>query len=237
MARKHELLTLEEVVSELKRTADPARKEGMAKVGIAPDRAFGTPVPDIRALGRRIGKDHELAHRLWKTGIREPMILAGIIDDPHLVTEGQMDEWVADLYDWEVCDQCIMNLFEDVPFSLDKALEWAKADREYVKRAGFVLMARLSQARKDLPDEHFLTYFPLIKEGAKDERRTVMMAVSWALRQIGKRSLYLNGEAVKAGQSMAHMEGKGPKWVSSDALKELKSDAVVGRLKLKEAPR
>ncbi|WP_456398965.1 DNA alkylation repair protein, partial [Palaeococcus sp. (in: euryarchaeotes)] len=61
-------------------------------------------------------------------------------------------------------------------------------EEEFVKRAGFALMAKLAISDKKANDEKFEKFFPYILEGAKDERNYVKKAVSWALRQIGKRN-------------------------------------------------
>ena len=63
---------------------------------------------------------------------------------------------------------------------------------EFVKRAGFVLMAALAVHDKKAPDGRFREFLPLIEREAVDERNFVKKAVNWALRQIGKRNRALN---------------------------------------------
>jgi len=65
---------------------------------------------------------------------------------------------------------------------------WARAKPEFVRRAGFVLMAGLAVKSKDAPDAAFEAFLPLIMEAATDERNMVEKAVNWALRAIGKRN-------------------------------------------------
>jgi 3-methyladenine DNA glycosylase AlkD len=156
-------MTVEEVMSELRRLGAPQRVAAL-KRSAAASPAFGVSLPELRALAKRIGHDHELALALWQTPVREARILASLIDERERVTEKQMDRWAEAFDSWEICDQCCQNLFAHTAFAPAKTVEWTQRPEEFVKRAGFVLAA------------------------ADDERLYVRKGASWALRQIGKRS-------------------------------------------------
>lgn len=81
----------DDILAWLKSLANPKAVEGMARYGIATERAYGVSIPDLRKIAREVGKDHGLAQRLWEAGIRETRILASMIDDREMVTEGQME--------------------------------------------------------------------------------------------------------------------------------------------------
>ena len=180
------------VVSELRAVADPSRLPGMARVGINVDRALGVSIPDLRKLGRRLGPDHTLALDLWPTGIHEARILASMVDDTARVTRDQMEEWVLDFDSWDLCDQVTGNLFDLTPFATSVARAWTKRPEEFVKRAGFALIAAHAVHDRTAPDRTFTAWFPAIRRGATDDRNYVKKAVSWALRQIGKRNHAVN---------------------------------------------
>ena len=223
-----------EVLKRLEDLSDPEAVEGMARFGIRPDKAFGVSIPELRKLAKEIGTDHRLALRLWAAGYRETRILASMIDDPALVAEEQAGSWVRDFTYWEICDQCCMNLLEDTGFAYRKCVEWAASREEFVKRASFVLMARLAVSDKKADDDEFLKFLPLIKREASDERNFVRKAVNWALRQIGKRSLKLNGSAIKTAREVQAIDSRSAKWIASDALRELESEPVQERLRRKK---
>ena len=218
------------VVRTLKRTGDPARLEGMARYGIDTSHAVGVSVTELRRIARGLGHDHELAAALWATGVHEARILASLVDEPARVTPAQMEAWVADLDSWDVCDGVCGNLFDRTPFALDKAVEWSGREREFERRAGFALMAWAAVHRKDLPDASFAALLPLIRERSTDDRNYVKKAVSWALRQIGKRSPALHAEAIRTAEEIERMEARSSRWIARDALRELRSDAVRARL-------
>lgn len=209
------------------------RVEGMARYGIRTDHAVGVTVTELRRLVRRLRPDHELAAALWTSGLHEARILASLVDDPALVTEAQMDAWVSALDSWDVCDAVCGNLFDRTPFALDKAVEWAGREPEFERRAGFALMAWASVHRKDLSDRTFASLLPTIRASSTDDRTYVRKAVSWALRQIGKRSPGLNAKAIRTAKQIGRIDARASRWVSRDVLRELQSDAVQERLTLR----
>jgi len=210
---------------------DPKAVEGMARFGIQSSNSFGVSVPKLRTLAREVGRDHLLALKLWETGLHDARLLATMVDIPEEVTVDQMDKWVRDFDSWDVVDGSCGNLFDKTPFAVSKAKEWCKRDEEFVKRAGFVLMAELAVHDKEAKDKVFLDFLPLIIGGASDRRNFVKKAVNWALRQIGKRNLRLNKAAISTALKIQKMESGAAKWVASDALRELKSSQVLKRLR------
>jgi 3-methyladenine DNA glycosylase AlkD len=220
-----------EIVRTLERMGDPERRDGMARYGIDTSRAVGVSVTELRRLARGVGHDHELAAALWGSGVHEARILASLVDEPARVTPAQMDAWVTDLDSWDVCDAVCGNLFDRTPFALNKAVEWSAREPEFERRAGFALMAWAAVHRKDLPDAAFGSLLPLIRERSTDDRNYVKKAVSWALRQIGKRSAGLNTNAIRTAAQIERIDAPSSRWIARDALRELRSDAVQARLR------
>jgi len=224
---------VEEIVDKLKSLSDPKAVEGMAKFGITPKNAYGVSIPDLRKLAKKIGKNHNLALQLWGIDTRETRILASMIDEPDLVTEEQMESWVKEFDYWEICDQVCMNLFAYTKFAYGKALEWSKRKEEFVKRAGFALIAWLAFKDKKADDAKFEEFLMAIKEESTDDRTYVKKAVNWALRQIGKRNLNLNKKAIEVAREIQKKGSKTARWIARDALRELTSKKVQERLKKK----
>jgi 3-methyladenine DNA glycosylase AlkD len=222
--------TFEQVMETLHSLAKPENLEGMARFGIAGDKRLGISMPELRKLGRSIGKDHEMALRLWATGIQDAMILAALVDDPMKVTEEQADSWVTDIHSWDVCDQLCLNLFDRIGFTDKKIWEWSEREEEFVRRAAFAMIACIAWHDKKAPDKEMIKYFPVIKKGAADDRNYVKKAVSWALRHIGKRNLSLNREAIELARQIKEMDSKAARWIASDVIRELESEAVKKRL-------
>lgn len=220
----------QEVVERLVSKANPANVEGMARYGINPHNTLGVSMPVLRDMAREIKRNHPLAVELWETGIHEARILAGLVAEPGQVDEQLMERWAHDFDSWDVCDQVCSNLFDKTPFAYAKAVEWSTRQAEFVKRAGFVLMAALAVHDKKAPDSTFEPFFTSILEAATDERNFVKKAVNWALRGLGKRSPALNALAIETAHQIARLDSKAARWVAADALRELTGEKVQSRL-------
>lgn len=221
----------EDVIAKLKSMGRKKNVAGMARFGISSEGTLGISVAALRPLAKKIGQDHTLALMLWRSGIHEARILAALIDDPKEVSEAQMEAWVAGFDSWDVCDQVCSHLFDKTVFAYDKAIEWAEDPHEFIRRAGFVLMCALAVHDKKANDSRFELFYPIIKRHAPDGRNYVKKAVSWAIRQIGKRSKKLNRSAVALAKEIKKMDSTAARWVANDALRELTSEKTRSRLK------
>ena len=217
---------LDLIIKELKKKANQKNVEGMARFGINSENTLGVPVYVLREMAKSYRNNHELAQLLWKSKIHEARLLAGFIDDSNKVTQKQMEDWVVDFNSWDVCDQVVSNLFDKTPWAYEKAFEWSKRDEEFVKRAGFVMIAALAVHDKSANNEKLIKFFPIIKREAKDERNFVRKAVNWALRQIGKRNHELNLRAIQLAEEILEIDSKSAKWIARDALRELKGKFI-----------
>jgi len=233
----------EEILARLRERADRDNVAGMARYGINTTGTLGVPVPVVRAMAKDIravaGRSpaglesrHELAGSLWDSGVHEARLLAAFVDVPKLVDRDQAESWVRDFDSWDVCDQVCSNLFDKTAFARDLPFEWSVRSEEFVRRAGFVMMAALAVHDKQAPDELFVRMIAVIEEHAADERNFVKKAVNWALRQIGKRNAELHAAATDVSRRLADSQDRTARWVGRNAFAELSSEKVRQRLGL-----
>jgi 3-methyladenine DNA glycosylase AlkD len=214
----------------LERRGTARNRDGMARYGIRSAKAFGVSMATMRPLVKKLGRNHELAVALWDSGWLEARVLAGFIADPTRVSPAVMDRWCRQFDNWAVCDSTCIHLFSRTPHAWKKAAAWSRRRDEFVKRAGFALLAALAVHDKKAPDEPFRRGLKLIEAAAADDRNFVKKAVNWALRQIGKRNAPLNTRAVAVARRLAASPDPAPRWIGKDALRELTSAAVASRL-------
>ena len=224
----------EEVIKELRSLGDPENVKGMARYGINPKNNLGVSIYKLRPIAKEIGKDHDLALKLWASGIHDARLLACFIDDPSKVTGKQMNSWAKDFDSWDICDQACTSLFDLTPLAREKIFEWAEREEEFIKRGAFSLIAGLSVHDKKASDKEFEQFSLLIKKHSTDERNYVKKAVNWALRNIGKRNLILNKKMIKLAEEILKIDSKTARWIAKDALKELTSEKVQKRLEKKK---
>lgn len=228
----------EEIIKRLESLGSPDNVAGMARYGIVTKKAFGVSAPDLKQLAKEAKKQtkdrHALAVELWKTGIHDARAVAYLIDDPKQVTEKQMEAWVKDFDNWAICDSCCGTLFDKTPFAYKKAFEWSERSEEFIKRAGIALMAWLAVHDKKADDEKIAAFLPVLERYSDDDRNFIKKAVNWSLRQIGKRNLNLNKLAVECAERIKLQNTKSARWIAADALRELKSEKVIERLRNKK---
>jgi 3-methyladenine DNA glycosylase AlkD len=225
----------ENLLAELRKLGEKRNVEGMAHFGIVAKNVYGVSKPKMDELAKRIGRDHELALELWGSGVHDARILAGMIDEPRKVTVAQMNRWVLDFDNWDVCDGTCCHLFVFADAAWDRAVEWTKRKAEFQKRAGFALIAYLAYRDKTAKDDQYKKMLPILLREAHDDRNFVRKAVNWALRNIGKRNLQLNRAAIGTAQKMKRMDSRAARWIAADALRELEGEAVQARLRRKKA--
>ncbi len=226
----------DKIIQKLKSLANQENLNGMARYGINPHNNLGISIYQLRSLAKEIGTNHTLALKLWDSGIHDARLLACFIDDPQKVTRDQMDTWAKDFDSWDICDQACTSLFDLSPYAVEKVHQWAREEKEFVKRAAFCLIAGLAVHNKKANDRMFEDLLPLLITHAVDDRNYVKKAVNWVLRNIGKRNLFLNKKALIVAYEIQKINTRSARWITSDAIRELKKEKVQQRLgsKMKE---
>jgi 3-methyladenine DNA glycosylase AlkD len=221
---------VETALTWLKRHSSKRTRDAMAGYAIPSNHAFGVSMGDMKALAKRIGRNHELAAALWDTGWYEARTLASLIDEPARVTPAQMDRWCKDFDNWAICDTACFALFDRTPYAWAKVTEWSRRRDEFGKRAAFALLWGLTVHDKQADNEPFVEGLRLIEDAAGDERHFVKKSVNMALRAIGKRNPALNAAATAVARRLADSAERTPRWIGKDALRELTSASVTRRV-------
>jgi 3-methyladenine DNA glycosylase AlkD len=223
-------MTINEIIRKLESLGSAKNVAGMARFGIVTTKAFGISAPVLKQFAREVKKQtedrHALALELWETGIYDARVIAFLIEDPKRVTKKQMDTWARDFDNWATVDGACGYLFCRTPFAYEKAVEWSDEKPEFIKRAGFSLMAYLAVHDRKAEDKKVAAFLPIIEKYSNDDRNFVKKAVNWALRQIGKRNPNLNRLAIETAERIKQQGSKSARWIASDALRELTSEKI-----------
>ena len=214
-----------------RRGSKRVRDDMLSRYGITAPKAYGVPVGAIQQLGKRLGKDHELAAALWATEWYEARMLCAFVDQPDRVTSVQMDRWARDFNNWGICDTICFHLFDRTPLAWKKVGPWSRRREEFVKRAAFALLAGLALHDKKADDQPFLAALPLIERAAPDERNFVKKGVSWALRVMGRRNPVLNGACLETARRLVESDQPAARWIGREAVKELTGSVVRRKLR------
>ena len=111
----------------------------MARFGINTEKAFGVSMAAAAARPRRssatTSSPRALGDRLHEARFlpRSSTIRSG--------DAKQMDAWAADFNSWDLFDQALRTVLSTPTPGAEKVAEWAKDEREFVRRAAFATIA------------------------------------------------------------------------------------------------
>ncbi len=199
-------------------------------------KSYGIGLTKLRKLGKEIGKDHDLALKLWNSDVYDAKVIALVIDDPKKITREQAETQVEQLGKCgltHVFSSCGAALAK-TPFTVELADNWIQSKDKVRNCCGYGLLYEVSKiTTKKAPEEkYFLDHIKRIKESWKDQSTSVLMSMAGALMGIGKRSKKLNAAALKVVRKIGPIKFDGPDGNCDpfDAEKHLTSDYIKKKL-------
>ena len=222
-----------EVKIELKAQASEKYKANVVKMGIPEEYSIGVSTSVIRALAKKIGKSNELAFELWNTCYHEARLLAVLLFNSKEISSANIEKLMKEVISWDLCDHLCKNLIIKRKDYDDFIMKWINSTHIYEKRASFTLMASSVIHDKKISNNRIDTYLKLIYENSDNEHEHIKKAVSWALREIGKKDFDYNEKALLVAHELIENCNKTQIWIGKDAKKELENLVQVeGRKRL-----
>lgn len=216
-------MTSKEIIKELQSLSCEKYKANVVKMGIPEKSCIGVSTGEVRNIAKKVGKSNELAFELWGTGYHEARLLAVLVFDKKSVTCSDVEKLMSEVISWDLCDHLCKNLIAKMKGYEEFIYKWIDSPHIYEKRAAFTLIATSAVHDKKISNETLDTYLKLISENSQTEHEHVKKAVSWALREIGKRDFEYNEKALLAAHDLMENGSKTQKWIAKDAIKELES--------------
>ncbi|WP_422929169.1 DNA alkylation repair protein [Singulisphaera sp. PoT] len=98
----------------------------------------------LRALGKAIKTDHDLALGLWETGRTDARLLATMAMAPDRLTAAEAESLLASTDDVQILDELTYKVIAESPSADELCRKWLASDRDLTGRAGWnLLVARL----------------------------------------------------------------------------------------------
>lgn len=231
-------MTKTEVLDLLKENRDARGEANWKAMG---DRAggltsFGIGLTKLRAIAKQVGRDHDLALKLWNERNHDAKVVGLLIDDPKQLTRDQIEHQVAGAGPGmlsHVLSSCDATLPKS-PIAFEIAKGWM-ASKDPVRRScGYGLVYELAKNTKDkrLTDEFFLGCVAKIGKTIAKEENRVRIGMGGALLSIGKRNKTLNAAAIEVAEAIGpiHFSDGDKKCEPMDVLKHLTSDYLRKKL-------
>lgn len=224
-------MTCDEIIKELKSNASEKYKANVVKMGIPAEYSIGVSTAVVRAIAKKAGKSNELARELWNSGYHEAKLLAVLVYDKKTISYGEIEKLICDVQSWDLCEHLCKNLIVKLKSYDEFISNWIRSTHTYKKRAAFTLIASSVVHNKTITNDTLDDYLRIIQEYSDSEH--VRKAISWALREIGKKDFAYNEKAILLAYELKESGNKNKIWIAKDALKELETLVKVegrGRL-------
>jgi hypothetical protein len=199
-------------------------------------RSYGIGLTRLRELAKQVGRNRELALRLWETDVYEARVISLLIDDPKAITreqaEAQVDEVGAGLLT-HVFSSCGASLAK-APFVVELIDDWTASDDAHRRSCGYGLLYEISKltGKKAPEDAYFLEHIQRIDERIRRESSGTRLAMASALMGIGKRNAILNAAALRVARKVGPIEFESPsgRCEPFDVVKHLTTDRLKEKL-------
>ena len=226
-------MTCDEIIEELKVNASEKYKANVVKMGIPEEYSTGVSTAVVRAIAKKTGKSNELAKELWNSGYHEAKLLSVLVFDKKTISHDEIEKIICDVQSWDLCDHLCKNLIIKLKSYDEFISNWITSTHTYKKRAAFTLIASSVVHNKTITNDTLDDYLRIVQEYSDSEHEHVRKAISWALREIGKKDFTYNEKAILLAHELKESGNKNKMWIAKDALKELETLVKVegrGRL-------
>lgn len=188
-------MNVDQIIEKLKNLADPRARAVWKNIGLPPDQYLGVNLTKLKALAKEIRRNHDLALKLWDSGIHDARLLATMIEEPKKVSRNQLKRQVDDLDFWDLVDKFGSLVVAKSKYLNDCAEMWQNHDDEMVKRCAYILIGEQAKKKPDVgtyPDRYFTGVLDIIEETIHDEMNWVKEGMLNAMIAIGSRNADLN---------------------------------------------
>jgi 3-methyladenine DNA glycosylase AlkD len=197
-------MTLQEVVRELEGLGTAQNRRIYAKHGVG-ENMYGVSYADLEKLKKKIKVDHDLAVELWATGNHDARVLATKVGDPARLDSKTLESWVKSLRNYTETD-AFVSIAGKSSHAKAKGEAWATSPKEWIGRAGWLLLASVANDEADLPDAYFEPLVETIEREIHTRKNRVRDAMIYALIGIGQRNERLEKSVAAATSRIGKVE-------------------------------
>lgn len=188
-------MTVSEFIEELKGLASEAlRREYMRNGG--PETVLGLKYTYLQFYKKELGKNHDMALKLWDTQIPEVQILATMLVDQNKLTAELIEDWNKDVNFYLLSDAFIGNILTPFKGNLQLANKWIQQKEEYTLRHAYTIIFMLAKENGFIRDHVFSSYLKKIAEDIHLAPNRAKETMLYSILNIGRRNSILNKEAI-----------------------------------------
>ena len=189
-------MTTADVLRELAELENPRMRE----VNVRHGDDHGVNLTQLRALGKRLKTQHELALELWRTGDTAARLLATLVCRPKAFSAEELDVLIRDIRAPKLLDWFIVNVVKPGRHADELRLKWKDED-DLVGRAGWSLTTE--KVVKDAEDLDLVALLDQIERELKAAPAQKQWAMNHCLAEIGIHHRQHRSRAIGIGERLA----------------------------------
>jgi 3-methyladenine DNA glycosylase AlkD len=193
--------TFQEIMDKLEALGSAQIKAIYANHG-AREPYFGVKIGDLQKLAKHVKKDHELALRLYDSGVHDAMYLAGLAVNPKLMSKETLQAWANQAYWYMPAEYTVPSVAAGSPYALELAREWLKSEHEMIAVCGWSTYANYISITPDerLDLEEIRALLDQVKQTIHRERNRVRYVMNGFVISVGTYVSGLTGEAKQVAE-------------------------------------
>lgn len=197
-------MTIQQAIDALQKLGTDQNRKVYRRHG-AGEKLYGVSFANLKKLTKEIKTDHELARGLWETGNHDARILATMVADPQKANAALLDAWKNGLDNYIVTD-AFAKFVAETPLARKSAEKWMPSKKEWVGRAGWMLLAHLALNDTTLKGDYFKPYLTTIEQRIHASPNRTRDAMNSALIAISLRSAELERKGIAAARRIGKVE-------------------------------
>ncbi|MCI0706731.1 MAG: DNA alkylation repair protein [Ignavibacteriae bacterium] len=224
-------MTPNDVIKLLEKQKNARGIAAWERMGDKSMKSFGMGMTQLRQVAKKIGKDHELALKLWESDYYEARVVAALIDDPKKVKLKQVEAQTKSAGFWMLC-YVYTSLIAQTSFAQELAEKWMKSKDDLQRRSGYLVLSKILKEGTDLDDKFLESQLETFEQKLQKEENFVKDAMNVAMLAIGMRNKKLNKRAVQAAKKIGtvQVDYGDNSCEAVDCIKHLTNPALLKRL-------
>ena len=189
-------MTISAFIEELKGLASEAVRKDYIRNG-GPENVLGLKYTYLQHYKKELGKNQDMALKLWDTQIPEVQILATMIVDQNQLTAELIEKWNQDINFYLLSDAFIGNILATYKGNLQLANKWINEKEEYTLRHAYTIIFMLAKENGFMRDIVFEGYLKKIEADIHEAPNRAKETMLYSILNIGRRNKPLNTLAIE----------------------------------------
>lgn len=200
-------MELETVMQELEALGKERTKKMYVSNG-AQEPLFGVATGAMKPIAKQTGKDQRLAEELYATGNYDAMYFAGVIAEPHAMTESDFDRWIDAAYFYMLSDYVVAVTLSESDLAQDIADKWIASGEELKMSAGWSCYCWLLGSRPDheFSESKLSGMLDTVKRTIHESPDRAKAAMNNFLYTVGISYIPLNEKAIAVSREIGTVE-------------------------------